>query len=715
MLRNNNNARPSVPSSSKVSNYGGIGGNLRAEGAKNLWVRTGHQWNLTIGTYNVRSLRTDDRLTELETELDNMKWDVMGLCEVRRPGTLWTTLKSGHHLFHSGNDISQAGVGFLIHKSLAGNVVEVKGISDRICLLVLQLNSRCKLNIVQVYAPTSSHDDETIEAFYDRLAETVESCKGNLTYLVGDFNAKVGQKEYDERVVGKFGLGERNVRGQRLVDFAARSNMRIMNTFFKKPNGRKWTWQGPNATVKNEIDYILATRPDTVKDINVISRVNTGSDHRPVTAKVKINTRCERVKMVKREKAIDRTNLFEQSEEFQVQLSNRFELLSPIDNIESQCSKLTELIKETSEAVAGCARRSKAQKLSRTTLDLMKIRREMKRDGGIQNIEYREVCKTLRKKVREDCRKYNTAVITEKIRNNKSVKKGRREVAEGTNRISCVLSKAGQPITNQDDILKRIEEFYTDLYASALQDTATQEIGEPADPLPDITASEVRHSLGKMSNDKAVGADGISIEAMKAGDAVLHRELAKLFTNCLKQNKTPDNWKSSRMVLIHKKGDNRNLKNYRPISILSNVYKLYTKVLTTRLQRQLDDNQPPEQAGFRSGYSTMDHIHAINQLREKCTEYQKPLCIALVDFEKAFDSVETRAVAYSPPWESRAYKKSTLVLWPRFTPEVTLPPPYTRKAITSRFVRVFAKETQSLPSCSQPVSRTSSETLIGIT
>jgi hypothetical protein len=277
----------------------------------------------------------------------------------------------------------------------------------------------------------------------------------------------------------------------------------------------------------------------------------------------------------------------------------------------------------------------------------MAKRRTMKREGDIQNIEYREVCKTLRKKIREDCRKYNTAVITDKIRNNKSVKKGRREVSEGTNRISCVLSKAGQPITNQNDILKRIEEFYTDLYASADRDPIRVDQAGVTSELLDITSSEVRHALGNMSNDKAVGADGISVEAMKAGGAFLHGQLAKLFTNCLRQNITPDNWKSSKMVLIHKKGDNRNLKNYRPISLLSNVYKLYTKVLTNRLQHQLDDNQPPEQAGFRSGFSTMDHIHAINQLREKCAEYQRPLCIALVDFEKAFDSVETRAVLTS--------------------------------------------------------------------
>ena len=53
-------------------------------------------------------------------------------------------------------------------------------------------------------------------------------------------------------------------------------------------------------------------------------------------------------------------------------------------------------------------------------------------------------------------------------------------------------------------------------------------------------------------------------------------------------------------------------------------------------------NQPREQAGFRSHYSTTDHIHTMNQLKEKCNEYNLPLCVAFVDYEKAFDSVETQ-------------------------------------------------------------------------
>ena len=98
------------------------------------------------------------------------------------------------------------------------------------------------------------------------------------------------------------------------------------------------------------------------------------------------------------------------------------------------------------------------------------------------------------------------------------------------------------------------------------------------------------------------------------------------------------------MMVIFKKGNKKDLTNYRPICLLSNIYKVLTKVLTKRLEKTLDENQPREQTGFRSRYSTTDHIHVVNQLKEKCREYNILLCVTLVDFENAFDSVQTQAV-----------------------------------------------------------------------
>ena len=146
-------------------------------------------------------------------------------------------------------------------------------------------------------------------------------------------------------------------------------------------------------------------------------------------------------------------------------------------------------------------------------------------------------------------------------------------------------------------------------------------------------------------NGKEAGKDQVNIETLKAGDETIAKQLAKLYTKCITERRIPKTWKEANMVIFFKKGNRKYTTNYRPIGLLSNVYKLFTKIITTRLEKKLDENQPRKQAGFRRKYYTTDHIHAINQLKEKCREYNIPLCVAFVDYEKAFDSVHHLFVA----------------------------------------------------------------------
>ncbi|KAK6732237.1 hypothetical protein RB195_016554 [Necator americanus] len=70
-------------------------------------------------------------------------------------------------------------------------------------------------------------------------------------------------------------------------------------------------------------------------------------------------------------------------------------------------------------------------------------------------------------------------------------------------------------------------------------------------------------------------------------------------TSYLQKERIPDQWKTLRTVLIHKKGDREDLRNYRPICLLSVLYKVFIKIILTRIPRMLDEAQPQEQAGFR--------------------------------------------------------------------------------------------------------------------
>ncbi|KAE9414817.1 hypothetical protein Angca_004552, partial [Angiostrongylus cantonensis] len=106
----------------------------------------------------------------------------------------------------------------------------------------------------------------------------------------------------------------------------------------------------------------------------------------------------------------------------------------------------------------------------------------------------------------------------------------------------------------------------------------------------------------------------------------------------------PTQWKTSKTVLLFKKGDLHDIGNYCPICLLSVVYKLFTRVILNRIDRTLDEGQPCQQAGFRKGFSTMDHIHMLTRLIEVSREYKRPLCLTFIDLEKAFDSIEIEAV-----------------------------------------------------------------------
>ena len=80
--------------------------------------------------------------------------------------------------------------------------------------------------------------------------------RGDVLYVIGDLNAKVGQDETND-TTGRFGLGERNERGDQLVEFCSRNDFQIVNTFFKLHAWRLYKLRSPDQTTRNQIDNII--------------------------------------------------------------------------------------------------------------------------------------------------------------------------------------------------------------------------------------------------------------------------------------------------------------------------------------------------------------------------------------------------------------------------------------------------------------------------
>ncbi|XP_069984624.1 uncharacterized protein [Penaeus vannamei] len=83
---------------------------------------------------------------------------------------------------------------------------------------------------------------------------------------------------------------------------------------------------------------------------------------------------------------------------------------------------------------------------------------------------------------------------------------------------------------------------------------------------------------------------------------------------------------------------------YNKNAIIRIVEDFYRDLYNSNEQPRIEANAPGYQAGFRSGFSTTDHIHTFTQIRENINEYREPLCMAFIDYEKAFDSVQIPAV-----------------------------------------------------------------------
>ncbi|KAL6731508.1 hypothetical protein Aduo_002365 [Ancylostoma duodenale] len=129
-------------------------------------------------------------------ETEQIKFDVIGLCETKRRNSLSCTWRNGAGVFlgsRKGNSTS-GGIGFLDKKT--------------------------RVSVIQIYAPTADKDKEADHTdFYDEVRETAAKCRSYYKIIAGDFNAYVGPKRPYEAFIGPHSLEERNEVGERLASF----------------------------------------------------------------------------------------------------------------------------------------------------------------------------------------------------------------------------------------------------------------------------------------------------------------------------------------------------------------------------------------------------------------------------------------------------------------------------------------------------------------
>jgi hypothetical protein len=103
---------------------------------------------------------------------------------------------------------------------------------------------------------------------------------------MGDWNSVVGDEPY-RNIVGTYGRGKKNHRGQMLINFCERNGLIFTNTWFRKPKRRLCTWKAPEDRSRHQLDYLLVKHGfrNSVKYVQSLPGANIDSDHNLLVAK----------------------------------------------------------------------------------------------------------------------------------------------------------------------------------------------------------------------------------------------------------------------------------------------------------------------------------------------------------------------------------------------------------------------------------------------
>ena len=158
----------------------------------------------------------------------------------------------------------------------------------------------------------------------------------------------------------------------------------------------------------------------------------------------------------------------------------------------------------------------------------------------------------------------------------------------------------------------------------------------------------MKTQLAKAKNTSP-GADGIHYTHLKNLPDIALQYLAKLYETSWRCAYFPDMWKEATVILLPKpEKDKTQPKNYRPISLLPTMGKLFERLINDEIMKQLEsENRLPEsQAGFRAKRSTQDQLLKMMQDAIQAKNTGQTLVSTMFDIEKAYDKIWHEAAVY---------------------------------------------------------------------
>ena len=215
------------------------------------------------------------------------------------------------------------------------------------------------------------------------------------------------------------------------------------------------------------------------------------------------------------------------------------------------------------------------------------------------------------------------------------------------------LSDSSQTLSDKQKISDKMNEFFCSVgkkLAADIDVTPNPLLsgefsindGEKIFNIREINEGDLQKAMAKMKIKKSFGNDNISGYFLKIAFAVISSSLLRIFNVSIETNTFPDTWKIARVTPIYKEGEKSEKSNYRPISVLPVISRLFEKIIFDQLYQYMNGSGllSPDQSGFRA-------LHSTNTCLLKCTDdwfngIDQGLLTGMIfiDLKKAFDTVD---------------------------------------------------------------------------
>ncbi|KAK6734446.1 hypothetical protein RB195_017932 [Necator americanus] len=310
------------------------------------------------------------------------------------------------------------------------------------------------LTIFVAYAPTSSYEEEEVEAFYMDLEKFYREDHAFYKVIIGDFNAKVGPRRTPEELLIETPGLQWNDQGERLSEFIMTTKTIHGNSQFQRPSSLRWTWESPGGGYRNEIDHIIVNKRFCLTDVGVVPKFYTGSDHRLLRGRFSFTRRAE--KAAKFRERNSRTTI---NWDLFATLAGFWED-SAMDNIDEEYDRLIEHLHD-------CAKKAESIKTTERRLSLetpeLTRQRGAARAAGNQELTS-ELARVCREAIKEDLKERRAEVLAEAAEAEKSIRYDHRDFASRKTRMTALRNPKGTAIASRRGMEKIIYDFYSDLF-----------------------------------------------------------------------------------------------------------------------------------------------------------------------------------------------------------------------------------------------------------